>query len=302
MSQQIPTAYVKKYAAGVRMLQQQTGTRLRGAVMFDGDVTADRAFYDQIDATSMSEITNRHGDTEYTDTPHKRRMATLKPYEVADLVDRADQRRLLNDPINPYTRAMAAAANRKTDDIIITSFRATAATGVDGSGTADLAATNFTQHDGTAVDGTGLAITLAGLLDARETLEAAENEEDDEDNKWYCATFAAVRTVLLQITDVTSADFNTVKALVNGQIDQYLGFTWLKSERLETSTTGAATARHLPFWVKKSVQLAVSQNATAFMDVLPQKRHSTQVRYEMDAGAVRMDEKGVYLMEVTAAG
>ena len=74
------------------------------------------------------------GDTEYTDTPHRRRMVTLATFEVADLVDRADRRRLLNDPINPYTRSMAAAANRQIDDVIIAKFDAAAATGVDGSG------------------------------------------------------------------------------------------------------------------------------------------------------------------------
>ena len=133
MSSEITTAFVKKYAAGVRLLQQQMDARLRQGVMVDGEVVGDRAFYDQVDATNMAEVTNRHGDTQYTDTPHRRRMVVMKTYEVADLVDRADRRRLLNDPVNPYSRSMASAANRQFDDIIIDAFTDAAATGVDGS-------------------------------------------------------------------------------------------------------------------------------------------------------------------------
>jgi hypothetical protein len=55
--------------------------------MVDPNVEGDRSFYDQVDSVSMNEVTNRHGDTEYTETPHRRRMVTLKTYEVADLVE-----------------------------------------------------------------------------------------------------------------------------------------------------------------------------------------------------------------------
>ncbi len=74
MSTQVTTAFVKQFAAGIRMLQQQLVSRLREAVMVDNTVVGDRAFYDQVDSTSMTEVTNRHGDTTYTDTPHRRRL------------------------------------------------------------------------------------------------------------------------------------------------------------------------------------------------------------------------------------
>lgn len=265
--------------------------------MIDGDITGDRAFYDQVDATSMSEVTNRHGDTEYTDTPHRRRMVTLKTYEVADLVDRADQRRLLNDPINPYTRSMAAAAGRRVDDTLIAAFDATAATEVDGAGTAAFDTADYQWvATGAASDGTGTALTIDGLTKARQVLEAAENEEDDGENSWHAALNAKARNDLLGETSVTSADYNTIKALVNGHINTFVGFNFHKSERL--GLVGAAYK--LPFWVKKSMQIAMGQEARAFMDILPQKRHSTQVRYEIDLGATRMDEKGVVILELVA--
>ena len=278
MSQEIAEAYVKQYSAGIRMLQQQKPSRIMDKVSMDHEVTGDRAFYEQYDATFMTEITNRHGDTEYTDTPHRRRMVTLKPFEVADLVDRLDKRRILNDPINDYTKNFAAAANRKTDDIIMGAFFATANTGVDG-GTPVVFDTAFDASNGGN-------FRDAELIDARELLEAAEN---DDEQPWYIACSADQRAKLLSASSVTNTDFNVVRALVNGQINTWLGLEFVKSQRAPLS----GTSRSVPIWVKDSMKCAMSQNPTGFMDVLPEKRHSIQVRYELDAGATRMDEKGV---------
>jgi hypothetical protein len=281
MSAEVSTHFVKQFTQGIRILQQQMGSRLREAVMVESDIVGDREFFDQMDATEMTEITNRHGDTEYTDTPHRRRMVTFRPYEVADLIDRADKVRVLNDPTNGYTRSFGFAAGRKIDDIIIDAFFATAATGVDGTGTAAFPAANQVTS--------AANMTLTDLRDAREILEAYENEEDDGDFKWYICMGASQRMSLLATTEVGSQDFNSVKALVNGQIDTFMGFKFLKSERLPV----ASSVRSCPVWVKRSMQLAMAADPRGFIDILPGKRHSTQVRYEFDGGATRMDEKGV---------
>lgn len=295
MSQQIPEAYVRKYTAGIRILQQQMDQRLRSCVMVDDTVPGDRAFYDQIGNTEMTLVTNRHGATTYTDTPHSRRMVTMDMYDVSDLVDRADTRRLLNNPINRYSRVMAAAANRKFDKIIINAFNATASTGANGTGTAAFDSAYQFEADGSAAGTGGSALIIEGIIRARRALEAAENMEDGDDYRWCACLSARARADLLSETEVTSSDYNTVKALVNGQVDQFLGFTFTKSEQL--NYISGTTPQLLPFWVKQSMQLGVSQDSRGFMDVLPQRRHSTQVRYEMDAGATRMDEKGVVLLE-----
>jgi len=285
MSVEITTAFTKQYADGVRVLQQQQDNRLRMAVMVDNLVEGDREFYDQVGSVEMQDVTNRHGDTEYTDHPHRRRMVTLATKEIADLVDRADRRRLLNDPINPYTRMQAAAANRKLDDTILAAFDATAKTGVDG--TTDVVFDTAFSYNAT---GTSQVLIVADLIKARSLLEAAENEEDQGDYSWHGALSAKARQQLLGTTEVTSADYNTIRALVNGQVDTYLGFDFKKTQR---AAIDGSSIRDAFFWVKMSMQLSIGQEARSFIDVLPQKRHSIQVRTEMDMGATRMDEKGV---------
>lgn len=295
MSSEVTKHFVKEFNAGVRLLQQQIPSRLRMAVMVDPGVVGDRAFFDQMDATAMHEVTNRHGDTEITDTPHRRRMVTLRTYEVADLVDRADQRRLLNDPVSPYTRSMAAAANRKIDDVILSSMDGSASTGVDGS-----LPVSFPAGNSYNATGTSQALKVEDLLKARKLLEAAENEEDDGDNKWFMCLSAGARAQLMTQEQVSSQDYNTVRALSEGTIKSYMGMELIKSQR-----SGLAGAiRDCFVWVKKSVQLAIGQDPRSFMDVIPSKRHSIQVRHELDCGATRMDEKGVVriLVDESVAG
>ena len=128
MSSTIPTHYVIGFNSGIRLLQQQMASRFRGAVSVDTapQIEGKRAAYDQIDATVMVAITDRHGPTQVTDDTHARRWVTFTPAEKASLIDRADMRRILNNPVNDYTRSHKSAADRFLDDKIIGAFFATA--------------------------------------------------------------------------------------------------------------------------------------------------------------------------------
>lgn len=286
MSQQITTAFVKEYTQGITILQQQMFSNLRGAVGIESGITGDSAFFDQIAATAMSAVGNRHGDTPLTDTPHRRRRVDILAFDVADMVDRPDKVRTLNDPTNPYVRQFAAAAGRQTDDFIIDAFDATVATGVAGGGS-DAFDTDFSISSDFGASDSNL--TTAKLREARRILEAAENPEDGADNQWYVVAGASQRAGLLGDTNFIDADFNSVKALVDGEVDTWLGFKFLKSERLPVSSS----ERSVFAWRKASMTLAIGAEPRGFIDVRPDKRHGVQVRYEMDMGAVRMDQVGV---------
>lgn len=285
MASTIPVHFISKFTSGIRMLQQQMGSRLRECVDVDMApvVEGKRTSYDQVDATSMVPITDRHGKTQVTDDTHLRRWVTYSPAEKASLIDRADLRRVLNNPRNTYTKSHTAAANRYSDDQVIAAYFATATTGEEAGGSAAFDTTNFQVA---AVAG---GLNIDQLREAREILETYENEEDDGDFKWFIACQALQRRHLLEKTEVTSIDYNTVKALYDGQINTFLGLAFKKSQRLAASGSN----RLIPVWVKSSMKLAYSQDIRTFMDVLPERRHSVQVRTEVDVGATRMDEKGV---------
>lgn len=295
MASTIPTHYIVKFTSGIRILQQQMKSRFRDCVDVDMDpeVEGKRTSYDQLDATSFVPMTDRHGKTQATDDTHLRRWVTYSPAEKASYIDRADLRRVLNNPRNQYVKGHTAAGNRWADDKVIAAFFADSLTGEEAGDTEAFPAANkvATVAGGLNVD---------QLRDSREILEAYENEEDEDEGGefgWYIACQAKQRKNLLEKTEVTSADYNTVRALVDGKVKTYLGLRFKKSQRLTLS----GTDRLIPVWVKSSMKLAFSQDIRTFMDILPERRHTVQVRSEIDVGSTRLDEKGVVQIAASEA-
>jgi hypothetical protein len=284
MSQQVSTHFVQAFADGITHLSQQEMSRLMSSVDVDNAIVGDRKFYDQLGRTAMSKRTSRHGDTEYTDTPHARRMITLESWDVADLVDTDDVVQLLNDPTNAYSRSFAMAAGRTLDDVIIEAATATAKTGTSGGTDETFPATGYNGATSTETVATNL--TIAEVANAKEWLDS--NEIPDEGR--ICVVDAAVMMSFVQETQIASSDFNTTKAQAIGTIPNYMGFNFVRSERL----SGAAAAKELLFFHRDHLKLGIQINPRGRISELPTKRYSTQVFYEMRVGATRMSSDGVY--------
>ena len=278
MSTQITTAMVEQYSANVQILMQQQESRLRGVCRVES-VVGKNAFFDQISATAAVLRTNRHADTPLIDTPHLRRRVTLLDYDWADLVDNLDNPKLLTDPASKYSINAKNAMNRAIDDAIITAASGTAYGGVAGA----TSYTFDTTYKRVAHASSGL--TLAKLLSVKQMLDT-----DEVPDEGRCMVIGSKGlSDLLDLAEVGSADYNTVKALVRGEVDTFLGFKFIRSERL----TLASNVRTNLAWQRDSMLLAIG--ADVIVDVGPRrdKNMAVQVYLGMSIGAVRMDEDGV---------
>ncbi len=285
MSFQITTWHTQQYSSAVQMLVQQKGSRLRDCVRVES-VTGDTAYFDQVGAGTAVKRGARHADTPFTETPHSRRQVTLEDYEYSDLIDKQDRVRTIADPTSFYAQAAASAMGRAMDDVIIGQALGSAKTGKTG-------ATSVTLPIGQKIVKNASGLTLAKLLNAKEILDAAENDPDEER---YLICPAKDVTVLLNTTEVKSADYNTVRALVAGQIDTFLGFRFIRSQRLTLDSSGD---RQCFAWRKSGLLLAVGQAPTARISERDDKSYSTQVYYCMSIGAVRMEEEAVVEIATT---
>jgi hypothetical protein len=211
MSSQITTAFVQQYSANIQMLSQQMGSLLRDKVRLES-VVGKNAFFDQVGSVTAVEKTSRHSDTPQIDTPHSRRRVSLADYEFADLIDQQDKVRLLIDPTSSYAQAAAMAMGRAMDDVIISAALGTAYTGETGS--TSQANTNQIVHGSTG-------LTIAKLRTAKQTLDLGDV---DPSIPRYIIVSPRQITDLLGTTEVTSSDFNTVKALANGEVNSFLRF------------------------------------------------------------------------------
>ena len=282
MSSQVTTAFVQQYSANVQMLSQQMGSRLRDAVRIE-NVVGKNAFIDQIGKATAQLRTSRHADTPQLDTPHARRRLSLASYEYADLIDDQDKVRMLIDPTSFYAQAAAAAMGRAMDDVIITAALGTASTGETGSGSATLDATNNMVGSASSNDG----LTIAKLLEAKRKLDL--NDVDPSIPR-YIAVGPKQIEDLLGTTQVTSSDFNTVKALAQGDVNSFLGFEFIMSNRLSVDSNDI---RSCFAWAEDGLTLGIGKDVSARIDERNDKGYATQVYYCMDIGAVRMEESKV---------
>jgi len=279
MSTQITTAFVNQFSSNVQMLSQQMGSLLRTAVDSES-VNGEKAFFDQVGAASAVLRTSRHADTPLVETPHSRRMVTMSDYEYADLIDDQDKVRLLVDPTSTYSRAAAAAMGRAMDDVIITAALGTSNTGKDGS-------TSTALPSGQKIAHGSAGLTIAKLVSAKELLDAASV---DPSIPRYIVVSPKQISDLLNNTTVTSSDFNTVKALAQGEINSFVGFQFIVSNRLNTDSN---SDRQVIAFASDGIKLAVGKEPAARIDERADKSYSTQVYYCQSIGATRMEEEKV---------
>ena len=283
-------AYVRQYQTNITMLAQQMDSRLRQAVMVDTNFTGFKKFYNQYATDSMIELTSRYQDTP-TQTPnHARRMVTPRYFVSNTLEDPVDALQMTSDPKSAYMQAKQAAANRQQDDIIIAAMSATAYTGQDGGTSQSLSNTNTPPGGGTGVanliTAQGAGMSKAKVIRAKRYLDTGEVDKADR----FMVCSAAQLEDLLGQTEVTSSDFNSVKALVEGTVDSWVGFKWLHSERLAVD---GSSNRLCYAWQRKALQLAIQKDVEGRMDERPDKNYAYQVYMRMCMGATRLEESRI---------
>jgi len=278
MSNLITTARVQQYKSNVIMLAQQKGTRLRRTCREDGDMVGKQVFFDRIGATNAVKNTVRHGDTPLVNTQHSRRMAPLVDYDWADLIDKQDRLRMIQDPTSPYARNAGWSVGRAYDDEIIATASGTAATGEDGSGSSSLPSGQKIVHGSAGLD-------LAKLISAREILDAADV---DPDTPRYAIVTAKQVSDLLGVTEVKSADYASIKALVEGKVNSFMGFEFIRTERL---VLDGDSNRLCLFYTADAIGLEVPQDIMVDIGPRRDKRNATQVYVCASVASVRIEDE-----------
>lgn len=291
----IDTAFVKIFHDNVQLALQQKGSRLRNCVTVD-TLHGEEGYYDFLlkddDVTTLTDdftsVATMHPDTVITEPQWMRRKVTGQYLTKAYLIEKKDKIRLLADPTNAYVQAIAYAMGRKIDKLIINAATATAYTGKDGTVAVDLPASQVVAHNDTG-------LTLEKILQAKLLLDEAEAFDEE---RYFIVTPKQLANLLAN-TDVKATDYLSIKALVQGDTDTYMGFKFIVSNLLNTETvtlsdgTTTATADICLVFTKPGILLAIGKEAEASIDKRPDKNNAIQIFFGMYAGATRMDEQRV---------
>jgi len=304
MSFQVDTAFIKQFNSTVSILLQQKGSKLRSCVT-EETMHGEEQFFEQVGPVVAEEVTTRHGDSPLISTLHDRRRITLRFFDWGDMIDNFDKVRMLIDPTSPYTQVAVNALGRAIDDVLTGT---TASSSGESTITYDSAGgtsgvfygTAFTgKAAGTSVafpsgqkiavnfGGTNVGITIPKLIESRRLF--AKGNVDLDMEEMYAAISSRGLADLLNTTQVTSADFNSVKALVGGDVDSLLGYTIKRTERIPQD----GTSWLYPVWAKSGVKLGVAKDINTEVARRPDKRFSWYVYASMGVGGVRMEEAKV---------
>jgi len=276
-------AFTQMYQDTITLLAQQMDNRLRPCVMVDTNFKGSAKYYDQYDSEDMVEISTRYQDTPVGSPDHERRQVTPRYFVSNTLEDPADALQMLADPKSAYMAGKRAAANRQVDDLIIAALGGTAKSGVAGGTSTTLVSYDSGSH---VIASASAGLTKSKLLEARKKFGKVEVDKEDR----FCAYTEEQMDDLLQTTEVTSSDFNSVKALVQGEIETWVGFKFVHSERL---LTNSSSERRVMAFQKKGLQLAIQKEVEGRLSERPDKNYAWQVYMRLCSGAVRLEEKRV---------
>jgi len=271
--------YAQAYGRNIMQLAQQKYSKLIGYVFMRPNVNAKTFFQDRIGSWSMSVKGGRNVATPNNDPALSRRMGTLVDYHDNRMLDRGDELRTISDPRSAYTIAAAGSLGRKIDDVILAAAVGTAYYGETGS-------SSVTHSNTVAITTVGYP-TLANIVAIKKKFDDADVEEEDR----IMVITPTSLSNLLQISQFTSSDYAAVKALVNGEISSFLGFKWITSTRLsEVSGSVAAGSYSCIAFQRYGICLGMGSAPMVRTDERADLSYSWQVYYELNIGAVRLEE------------
>lgn len=281
--------HVLHFTRNVELLLQQQQPRLAGCVTTDSYTGEDAQVIKQfgpVEFENFNSGTNPgdwKGDTVWSDIDHFQRWVAPSDFALSLPDAKGNNIRSLGDPRSSYVKAMHAAYARKHDDLIIAAATNPARTGNKD----DIQATPLPASQIIADGNAGM--TIAKLIEAREILLSAENDPNEE--RFLALTQKQLSNLLLT-TEVSSADYNTVKALVRGEVDTFMGFKFVPTERLLV-TAGPPDVRHCIAWVKSGLHYGSWNNLESHIDQRADKNYVWQVWMSFTAGATRTQEQKV---------
>lgn len=276
----------QQYSTNLEMLLQQKGSKFRNYCRMESAAGSKAyRFLSQLDKVTAQ---RRTGPAEVIDNQARtftgRWVLAPLPLHFDTIVDDID---LLQTNIQPQGALVTSAIdelNRQYDTDFLTAFFGDAKTGETGSGTTSFSAGN--QIAVTEGVGSATGLNIAKLRAARKVL--LQNEVDLDNERPVIAMSPKQQDELLASTEIGSADFNSVKALVDGRVTSFMGFDFIISNRLPTD---ASSYRRLPVWVKSGMGCATWFDIKASIRRLANyKGNPTLVEAESMIAFTRLEE------------
>jgi hypothetical protein len=204
---------------------------------------------------------------------------TLQDWNAAEYSDIFNQAKVNFDERNELVKVVANAIGRRQDQLILNALAASSTSLI------------VTEDEG----GTDTGLNVAKLRAAKKSLDKNNVPMDNRHMIIHANSLAS----LLSETAVTSADFNTVRALVSGELNTFLGFTFHTiGDRDEGGLPVASSERKLWAFHRDAIGYAEGIAPRTEINYIPEKT-SWLVNAVFSAGAIAIDAEGIVEIQTT---
>ena len=205
--------------------------------------------------------------------------ATLGDWNAAEYSDIFSQQKVNFDERSELVQVVANAIGRRQDQIILDALTAASGTGTVAN----------------SIGGTTTNMNVAKLREAKKILDRNNVPFDGR----HVIVHANSLGAMLGETSVTSSDFNTVKALVQGELNTFLGFTFhVIGDRAEGGLPlDGSSDRTIYAFHKDAIGYAEGIAPRTEINYVPEKT-SWLVNALFSAGSVAIEAEGI--VKITA--
>ena len=261
MSQALSSVAKEEFDSEVKHAYQGMKT-LRDCVTVRNNVVGDKYDFRLMGKGVATQRTGSSADVVPMNVGHDVKVATLLDYEAPEYTDVYDQATVNFDEVKELATTIARAMGRRDDQSIIAALAAS---------------TNTT--------GVYATLNLAAITEGAQKLNEVEAPME---NRFFVTDEIGLNDLLNDAT-ITSADYNSVKLLMSGDIDTFMGFKFkiIGSGRAEGGLGGTSYAFH-----KQAVGHAVGIDMKTKVDYVAHKASWLSMGL-WKAGSVAIDIEGV---------
>ena len=275
MAINLSTAFVTLFDAEVKQAYQGQA-QLRPAVRVRSGVEGSTYKFPKI-GKGVAQVRIPQSDVTPLNVTYGSVTATLSDYIAAEYSDIFMQAKVNFDERAELVKVVSGAIGRRQDQLIIDA----------------LVASSTSNTVASSIGGASTNLNLDKLLAAKKLLDAKNVPMDNR----HIFIHANNLSGLLGETKVTSSDFNSIKALVNGELNTFLGFNFHTiGDRDEGGLPISSGDRKVYAFHRDAIGMAEGIAPKTEINYIPEKT-SFLVASMFSAGAVAIDAEGI--VEIT---
>lgn len=272
----ISNAFVQMFDAEVKQAYQ-SARALAGVARERTNVEGNQVKFPKI-GKGTATVRVPQSDVTPLNVTYSQVTATMSDYIAAEYSDIFNQQKVNFDERRELVQVVGAAIGRRMDQLVIDALNAASSP----------------STVGTDIGGSGTNMNLAKLLAAKKAMDA-----NNVPSEGRCMIIHANGlSSLLDETELTSSDFASVKALVQGDIDTFLGFKFITlGDRDEGGLPLPSTRTSFAFH-RDAIGMGIGMNQRSEINYVAEKT-SFLVSSMFSAGAVAIDDEGIVKISAT---